>query len=171
MSLIDDYLAISKHTNSKIKPWTKIMFFSCILFRISNVLYKIKLVPFARIFWLVNRILFSIDIDPRANLKGGMVILHGAGIVIGKSVIAKGDFKIYQGATLGGNNGKKRILNDFEFSQPIIAHNVTIGINAAVLGPVLLEEEVIVGTNAIVTKDVASNKIVLSNNLIVNKKS
>jgi serine O-acetyltransferase len=52
----------------------------------------VKLVPIARLFWLLNRVLFSIDIDPRATLKEGLVILHGAGNVIGKAVVALGDF-------------------------------------------------------------------------------
>lgn len=170
MTIIKDFNAISQHSGSKLKTFTKTMFYCCVFFRASSFFYKIKLVPISRIFWLINRILFSIDIDPRATLKGGMVILHGSGIVIGKSVLAMGDFKIYQGATLGGNNNKKRIIDDVIHSQPILKENVTIGINAAVLGPVILNNYCSVGANAVVTKDVPANAVVVSNNLILKSK-
>lgn len=140
MSIIKDFNAISKHSGSKLKTLTKTMFYCCIFYRLSSFFYKIKLIPIGRLFWLLNRILFSIDIDPRATLRGGVLILHGAGIVIGKNVIAEGNFKIYQGATLGGNNGKKREINYKIFSQPLIKEDVTIGINAAVLGPIILNK-------------------------------
>ncbi|RYF19991.1 MAG: hypothetical protein EOO42_13270 [Flavobacteriales bacterium] len=167
MSILKDFNAIANHSGFKLKTFTKIMFYCCILFRISHFFYKIKLLPIGRIFWLLNRILFAVDIDPRADLRGGIVILHGAGIVIGKSVLAHGDFKIYQGATLGGNNGKKRRVGAQEYSQPIVFENVTIGINAAVLGPVILGKGASVGANAIVTKDVPENATVVSNNVIL----
>lgn len=171
MSILKDFKAISKHSGSQLKTFTKIMFYCCVFFRISHFFYRIKLAPIGRVFWLLNRILFSIDIDPRATLKGGMVILHGAGIVIGKSVVALGDFKIYQGATLGGNNGKKRTIDNKIYSQPILKDNVVVGINAVVLGPVILERGSSVGANAVVTKDVPENSVVVSNNLILGTKS
>ncbi|GGM86315.1 hypothetical protein GCM10010967_18170 [Dyadobacter beijingensis] len=171
MSILKDYAAYAEHSGSKLKPLTKTMFYCNVFFRLSSVLYKVRLVPVARIFWLLNRILFSIDIDPRARLRGGMVILHGAGVVIGRFVTAEGNFKIYQGATLGGNNGKKRTVNGQTFSQPYLQNNVTIGINAAVLGPVILENGSSVGANAVVTKDVPAGAVVVSNNVILAQKS
>lgn len=167
MSISKDFKAYAKYSKSNIKPLFKVMFYCCLFFRISHFFYKIKLVPFSRFFWLINRMFFSIDIDPRANLKGGLVILHGAGVVIGKSVIAFGDLKIYQGATLGGNNGKIRDYEGRLFSQPIIKNNVTIGINACVLGPVILNEDSNIGANAVVTKDVGAKSVVVSNNIIL----
>jgi serine O-acetyltransferase len=169
MSFIKDYKAYAVHTNSKIKPLLKINLLCMLFFRISYVFYKIKLLPLSKLFWLINRIVFSIDIDPGAHLKGGVVILHGVGVVIGRYVTAEGDFKIYQGATLGGNNGKESFYNGKAFSQPIIKANCIIGINAVVLGPVILNEGAKIGANAIVTKDVPANSVVVSCNKIVNQ--
>lgn len=169
MSFVKDYKAFAKHTNSNIKPLFKIHLFCMLLFRISHLFYKINLTPISKIFWLFNRLIFSIDIDPGARLNGGVVILHGVGIVIGRYVHSEGDFKIYQGATLGGNNGKESIYNGHTFSQPLIIGDCIIGINAVVLGPVILSKGVRVGANAVVTKDVPANSIVVSNNKIVNE--
>lgn len=168
MSILNDFKSYSRSSGSRIKTFSKVMFYSCVLFRISHVLYKINLVPLSRFFWLLNRVIYSIDIDPRATIKGGLLMLHGVGIVIGKSVLIKGDIRIYQGATLGGNNGKNKIIQRRKYSQPIIGNDVVIGINACVLGPVVLGDNSFVGANAVVTKDVGKNNIVVSNNKILN---
>lgn len=168
MSIKNDYLAYKKHTESSIKPFLKTMFYANVIFRISFFLYKLKLVPLSRLFWLVNRVLFAIDIDPRAHLQKGFVILHGVGIVIGRYVIAVGNFKIYQGATLGGNNGKEAMFNGEKLRQPLIGDNVIIGINAVVIGPILINDGVKIGANSTVTKDIPENAIVVSNNKILN---
>ena len=164
MSFIKDYIAFSEHTGSMIKPLLKLHLLCIFFFRVSHFLYKIKLIPLSRLFWFINRVLFSIDIDPRAQLNGGVVILHGIGVVIGRYVKAEGDFKIYQGATLGGNNGKESLRNGAKFSQPVILGNCVIGINASVLGPVILNRGVRVGANAVVTKDIPENSVVVSHN-------
>ncbi|RXG12922.1 serine O-acetyltransferase [Leeuwenhoekiella aestuarii] len=169
MSLIDDYKAYAKHDESSLKPFFKIHLYCLMIFRISHLLYKWHLTPLSKIFWFINRIFFSIDIDPGARLKGGVVILHGTGIVIGRYVMSKGDFKIYQGATLGGNQGKESVYDGEKFSQPIIMNGSIIGINSAVLGPVVIGENTIVGTNTVVTKSVPENSIVVGINKILKK--
>lgn len=171
MSVLKDYHAYATHTGSKIKPILKIHFYANIIFRISHLLYALKLSPLSRLFWLFNRVVFSVDIDPRANLKGGFVILHGIGVVIGRYVIAEGSFKIYQGATLGGNNGKESVYNNLKITQPVIMNDVVIGINAVILGPVILNNGTRVGANSVVTKSVPENSIVIANNVILNRVS
>lgn len=171
MSIVKDYVAYAGHSGSKLKPFVKTMFYCNICFRISHLLYKIKLVPLARVFWLINRILFSVEIDPRATLKGGFVILHGVGVVIGHDVVAEGGFKIYQGATIGGNVGKKRSHQGRVFSQPWLQPGVVIGINAVLAGPVILGRESRIGANAVVTKDVPDGGTIVSNNVLLSQKS
>ncbi|MGG7663498.1 serine O-acetyltransferase [Dyadobacter sp. BHUBP1] len=171
MSILKDYAAYAEHSGSKLKPFVKTMFYCNIFFRVSHVLYKIKLIPLARVFWLINRILFSVEIDPRAKLRGGFVILHGTGVTIGHNVLAEGNFKVYQGATIGGNIGKKRTLNGRTFSQPWLQSDVVVGINAVVAGPVVLGAGSRVGANSVVTKDVPAGATVVSNNVILAPKA
>ena len=169
MSFLKDYQAYAVHSNSSLKPLFKIHLYCMLIFRISHFFYRIKLIPLSKIFWFINRIFFSIDIDPGARLQGGVVILHGTGIVIGRYVIAKGDFKIYQGATLGGNNEKEAMYDGELIRQPVLLENCTIGINCAVLGPIVLGENVVVGANAVVTRDVPESAIVMGSNRILKK--
>lgn len=167
--LKNDYKSYMQSSENILKPFFKIHFYCNAIFRISHFFFQIKLLPISKLFWGINRIIFSIDIDPGAKLNSGFVIFHGIGIVIGRYVIAEGNFRIYQGATLGGNNNKKSFYNGLLLSQPYIKDNVTIGINAVVLGPIVIGTGAIIGANTTVTKDVAPNSVVVGNNKVLNK--
>lgn len=163
-----DYLAYAKEAHGKFKPLLKVHFYCNLLFRFSHFFYQIKLLPLAKVFWGINRFVFTIDIDPGARLNGGFVIIHGFGIVIGRYVISEGDFHIFHGATLGGNYGKESNHKGFLISQPYINEGVVIGINAVVLGPVVLERGARIGANAVITRDVPAHCTVVGNNKILN---
>lgn len=167
--LRNDYQTYAASSNSFYKPLFKIHFYCNVNFRISHFFFQAKLLPVARLFWLFNRVIFSVDIDPGARLNGGMEIVHGIGIVIGRYVIAEGKFKIYHGATLGGNNGKEASYRNMLLKQPYIKDKVIIGINSAVLGPVIIGTGAVIGTHALVTKDVADNCTIVGNNKILIK--
>ncbi len=165
----NDYKAYAKESGSTIKPLAKIHYYCNTIFRFSHFFYQVRLLPVAKMLWLVNRLVFSIDIDPGAKLNGGFVIIHGVGIVIGRYVVSEGNFHIFQGATLGGNYGKKRYYKNILITQPYLENNIIIGMNAVVIGPVVLESGVKVGANAVVTKDMPAGSIVVGSNKILNK--
>ncbi|HMG07525.1 MAG TPA: hypothetical protein VK609_03395, partial [Mucilaginibacter sp.] len=163
----NDYLAYAGYAKSMYKPFFKIHYYCNINFRLSHFFFHLKLLPISRLFWLFNRIIFSIDIDPGATLKGGFVIIHGIGIVIGRYVVSEGQFKIFHGATLGGNNGKEAVYNNKVLKQPYLKDNITIGINSSVLGPITIGSGVIIGSHAIVTKDVSDDCTIVGNNKVL----
>jgi serine O-acetyltransferase len=137
------------------------------IYRVSNVFARIKLFPISKIFWLINRVFFSVDIDPRADFAGGFILVHGIGVVIGHETKTLGRVKIYQGATIGGNTGKRKNIYNRDMGQPVIEDNVTIGIGVALLGPILVGANSIIGTHAIATKDVSANSVVVESNKIL----
>ena len=159
-----DYMSYNKRSKIPFQPFLNVIFYVNIFYRTSHFLYTCKLFPLAKLFWLLNRIFFSIDIDPGAKLAGGLEIVHGAGIVIGRYVQSDGHLKVYQGASIGGNLGKSKIINNKTITQPLILQNVVIGINSVVIGPIVIGENVIIGSNAVVTKDVKENLIIIGNN-------
>ena len=59
---------------------------------------------------------------------------------------------IGQGVTIGGKSGW--------YEVPVIGDNVEINAGARIIGPVRIGDNVIIGANAVVTKDVPSNCIV-----------
>ena len=83
------------------KNFLKIILFpdfqSVLLYRVANFFARNKLGIIGKLFWYLNRILFAVDINEKANLASPFVLVHGIGIVIGAHVQSEGLLKIYQG--------------------------------------------------------------------------
>lgn len=142
--------------------------FQCVvIYRLAHFLYRLRLTVFSKILWYINRIIFSVDIDYRADLAGGVQIIHGVGIVIGAFVKTKGPIKIYQGVTIGGNSNKTDIREGIEYKQPLIGENTTIYANATVIGPIVIGDSVVIGTGSVITKNINSKHRVYSKHDLV----
>jgi len=123
------------------------------LFRLSNFFYRHHLKVLAKICWYINRRKYMVDIDYRADLAGGFVLVHGLVCVIGKSVRSLGKLKIYQGVTIGGT-GKIRDINGKKIGMPILGDNIVCGCNSSILGPVIIKDNFFVKAHSLVIKDV-----------------
>lgn len=128
-------------------PHIKALFF----YRIAHLLYKMHLFFLARLISNIARFWVGIEIHPGATIGKGLIIDHGMGVVIGETTIIGDDCLIYHGVTLGGTGKehKKR--------HPTLKNNVMIGAGAKVLGNIVLEDNVKVGANSVVTKSVCAN--------------
>ncbi|USR79819.1 serine O-acetyltransferase [Arcanobacterium pinnipediorum] len=104
----------------------------------------------ARIFAQGIRALTGIEIHPGAELGRRLFIDHGMGVVIGETAEVGDDVVIFHGTTLGGvsmSEGKR---------HPTIGDRVVIGTGAKILGPIEVGNDVAIGANAVVVKDVPS---------------
>jgi serine O-acetyltransferase len=75
------------------------------------------------------------------------------GVVIGETAIIGDDVMFYHGVTLGGrtfSKGKR---------HPTIEDGVLVGAGAKILGNITIGKNAIIGANAVITKDVASETI------------
>ena len=86
--------------------------------------------------------------------------MHGLGVVIGRGVIAGKKLKIYQGVTLGGDQGRYIEENEKKFWMPNIGDNVTIYTDAKIFGPVRIADNVKIKANEIVTSDMFNEGII-----------
>lgn len=129
-------------------------FYSVLLYRLSNFMYRNKLSFIAKILWFMNRIIFSVDIDYRADIGKNFMIVHGIGIVIGSSVKIGDNCKIYQGVTIGGDSNKNIIVNGKRIWQPILEDNVVVYSNSVLVGPIVIGENSIVGSCSFVNKNI-----------------
>ena len=107
--------------------------------------------------WLsnVNRFWTGIEIHPGATIGPGFFIDHGMGVVIGETAQIGQNCTIYQGVTLGGtslSHGKR---------HPTLGDNVTVGVNAAVLGAITIGDNAKIGGGSVVVKDVPANSTVV----------
>jgi len=130
-------------------------FHAMIIYKISNLLWLLKLTFFAKLIAYLGRILTGIEIHPAAKIGKNMFIDHGHGVVIGETSEIGDNVLIYHGVTLGGNslNKGKR--------HPTVGNNVIIGAGAKILGPLHIGDSARVGANAVVTKNINANSTVM----------
>lgn len=128
-------------------------FYSVKLYRMSHFFYRKKMTVIAKLIWLINRIIFSVDIDYRARIGKKFMLIHGIGVVIGCDVKIGEKVRIYHGVTLGGC-GKQIELEGEILTQPIIGNNCTIYTNSCIFGPVRVADHKIVKACSVVTRDI-----------------
>jgi serine O-acetyltransferase len=106
---------------------------------------------------MLNHLVYKlgISISPSTEIGSGFYIGHFGGIVInGKSVIGK-NCNISQGVTLGQANRGKNI------GYPTLGDNIYIGPGAKIVGAVKIGNNVAIGANCVVTKDIPDNSVVV----------
>lgn len=129
-------------------------FHSVCLFRLSSFFYRIHLAIISKIIWYINRLLFHVDIDYRADLAGGFVLVHGLGTVIGCETRSLGHLTVYQGVTIGGCGRTRVDENGKIWGQPLLENNVTIYTGASLFGPIVVSEGAKIKAGQIVSEDI-----------------
>ena len=119
--------------------------------RISHSLYKKKWFVMARFISQLGRFFTQIEIHPGAKIGHGLFIDHGAGVVIGETAEIGNNVTIYQNVTLGGTGKEKGKRH------PTIGDNVVISTGAKVLGSFTVGDNVKIGANSVVLKEVPPN--------------
>lgn len=138
-----------------------------IIYRLAHFFARFEyLRVISKILAYMNKILYSVDIDYRADLAGGLKIVHGLGIVIGAEVVSLGKLTVYHRVTIGENGSKRNNHNGIFHRQPLIGDNVIIYSGASLLGPIYIGENTIIGANTIVLKDIGANSIAYNENKI-----
>lgn len=122
--------------------------------------YKSKLIrwPIAIIHTPLQKfseIFFGITIGAAAEIGSRFSIEHSGCIVIHGCAKIGDDCLIRQGVTIGNKS-----LND-PLGAPTIGSRVNIGAGAKILGRVNIGDDVDVGANAVITKDVPANAVVV----------
>ncbi len=158
-SIIDrDPAAKSKISVILTYPGVKAVFFH----RIANFFCIAKFDLIARIISQFSRFLTGIEIHPKAKIGKNLFIDHGMGVVIGETSEIKDNVTIYHMVTLGGispsiNSNEQRHIK----RHPTLENNVVVGSGAQVLGPVIVGKNAKIGANAVVTKDVPENAVMI----------
>ena len=158
-SIIDrDPAAKSKLSLILTYPGVKAIFFH----KVANFFATAKFDLVARIISQFSRFLTGIEIHPKAKIGKNLFIDHGMGVVIGETSEIGDNVTIYHMVTLGGispsiNSDSQRQIK----RHPTLMNNVVVGSGAQILGPVIVGENAKVGANAVVTKDVPNNAVMI----------
>ena len=139
-------------------PGVKAVFFH----RIANFFSVAKFHLIARIISQFSRFLTGIEIHPKAKIGKNLFIDHGMGVVIGETSEIGDNVTIYHMVTLGGispsvNSDDQRNIK----RHPTLMDNVVVGSGAQILGPVVVGKNAKIGANAVVTKDVQENSVMV----------
>ena len=139
-------------------PGVKAVFFH----RIANFFAIAKFDLIARIISQFSRFLTGIEIHPKAKIGKNLFIDHGMGVVIGETSEIGDDVTIYHNVTLGGvspsiNSNKQRNVK----RHPTLEDKVVVGSGAQILGPITIGKNSLIGSNAVVTKDVPEKSIMI----------
>jgi serine O-acetyltransferase len=158
-SIIDrDPAAKSKLSLILTYPGVKAVFFH----RIANFFHLAKFHLLARIISQLSRFLTGIEIHPGAKIGKNLFIDHGMGVVIGETSEIGNNVTIYHMATLGGiapsinSNNQRQVKR-----HPTLSDCVVVGSGAQILGPVMIGANAKVGANAVVTKNVPENAVMV----------
>ena len=158
-SIIDrDPAAKSKLSLILTYPGVKAIFFH----KIANFFAIAKFDLIARIISQLSRFLTGIEIHPKAKIGKNLFIDHGMGVVIGETSEIGDNVTIYHMVTLGGiapsiNSDSQREIK----RHPTLMDNVVVGSGAQILGPVIIGKNAKIGANAVVTKNVPNNAVMI----------
>lgn len=125
--------------------------------RTNNYLGNIKGLFFLNPIYLFSKVVqrhlkykFGIQIHSYGRIDKGLYINHYSGIFINGNVVIGKNFTISQGVTIGvTNRGLKK-------GYPIIGDNVYVGPGAKIIGNITIGNNVAIGANAVVTRDLPS---------------
>jgi len=139
-------------------PGVKAVFFH----KVANFFHLAGFHLLARVISQISRFFTGIEIHPGAKVGKNLFIDHGMGVVIGETSEIKDNVTIYHMVTLGGISPSTN--SDYQRDakrHPTLEDNVVIGSGAQVLGPVTIGKNAKVGANAVVTKDVPENAVMI----------
>ena len=158
-SIIDrDPAAKSKVSLILTYPGVKAIFFH----KIANFFAIAKFDLIARIISQFSRFLTGIEIHPKAKIGKNLFIDHGMGVVIGETSEIGNNVTIYHMVTLGGISPSINTDSQRQTKRhPTLMDNVVVGSGAQILGPVVIGKNAKVGANAVVTKDVSENAVMI----------
>ncbi len=157
--LREDFRVVAERDPATRSRWSVLTlhtgFWAVAAYRFEHALWENRLRWLARFLALFSRWLTGVEIHPAVQAGRRLFLDHGMGIVIGETAELGDDVSIYQGVTLGG------VSRAQEKRHPTVGNNVIIGAGAKVIGAVTLADNVRVGCNAVVVKDVLAHTTVV----------
>ena len=122
-------------------------------YRLSNWLYRHHVPLLPKFIWRLQYLLFNCSVPASCIIGEGSKFAYGgiAVVIHARTVIGR-NCTIGSCVTIGGKSGW--------YEVPVIGDNVQISSGAKILGPIRIGSNVIIGANAVVTKDVPSDCVV-----------
>lgn len=122
-------------------------------YRIAHWLWKHKIPFLPKIIYFFQYFLFNSSVPASCQIGGGTKFgYYGMAVVIHARAVIGKNCTIGTCVTIGGKSGW--------YEVPVIGDNVQIASGCKILGPVRIGNNVVIGANSVVTKDVPDNCVV-----------
>ena len=110
---------------------------------------------------------FNVDLHPDVIAGKNLKIFHGIGLVVNPDVKLGNNVILRHGVTIGN----KLDRNGEVSNSPKVGDNVEFGAGAVCIGDICIEDNVVIGANSIITKNVPKSTTVICNNIILRDRS
>ena len=120
---------------------------------------RVPLKIFARLFTFFIEMVTSVELSPQTAIGAGLFIPHAGYVVVASNAIIGLHCTLTQGVTIGHGAGG----NVSQLDSPVIGDRVYIGPGAAVLGPIEIGDDALIGANAVVIRSVPPRAVVVGN--------
>lgn len=110
-----------------------------------SVLYQVA--------YLAIRALWGIEVPRTAVIGPGFYIGHFGGITVARRAVIGRNFSLSQAVTVGYADGRRE-------GVPVIGDDVYVGPGARLFGAIRIGDNVRIGANAVVYKDIPANAVV-----------
>ncbi len=122
---------------------------------IVRVLLKVIIGPVAVFIDIAT----NMELPPQADIGRGLFIPHTGHVIIAFNARIGRYCTLAQGTSVGhGAGGKEK-----SFSGPVLGDRVYVGPGAAVLGPITIGDDVLIGANTVVIRSVPDRAVVVGN--------
>ena len=146
-----------------LKQYSIRVFWAILFHRVAHTFYNAHIPFFPRLISQFARaITGGIEIHPGAQIGKRFFIDHGAGVVIGETAIIGDNVMLYHQVTLGATGWWRPSRLSRPKRHPTIEDNVTIGVGAAILGPITIGKGSRIGGMTLVLESVPPNSVVAS---------
>jgi len=125
-----------------------------LLFRLASSLHRAGLAPLSRLVYFANCVLFGADLAPTTVVQPGLALPHPVGVAVSPARIGR-NVRLMGGVRVGGGAYDDQTRDGL----PTIGDGCFILDGAKLFGPVVIGPNTVVGTNAVVTRDLPANVI------------
>lgn len=127
--------------------------------RLPGPIRKVLLLLLKLVQMLYSNLLFHTELPFRARIGTYFGMNHPYGVVFSEDAVLGDHCFVFHQVTIGANEHDRTVHN----GVPVVGDRVYIGCGAKLIGGITVGSDVIIGANAVVTKDVPDRRTVVGN--------
>ena len=114
---------------------------------------------FRGIYQILVEFIFGIELPWDTEIGHNTKLIHGIALVVNHNTKIGANCILRHSTTIGNKQLKDGSYSD----SPIIGHNVDIGSNVVILGPIKIGDNAVIGAGSVIVKDVPEGAVVVGN--------